>query len=269
MIRSWHFNVCNYFHILGEILTVFSLFQCIWSHHRLQKLTGVTVSYINYYQIKLLITKKLMDYQLPNLSQRNSSMLVSWNTVMSLLEAPCAKTSWRALLFRTILGITGALIVCFDIWWFKQVNNSETGFSGHHCDFGQHVSCLAVHVCMNSVKFVLKAPGASILWGRYYSVTMCRLIRWALLLGRALLIGTLRYMHNTDGSVQDCNNSSAKHWSYCSLELSHQYDLCDIVVIVRSAWWCWWPGTSLVPVHLLPGLWCVLVNAYQGSSAEI
>ena len=115
------------------------------------------------------------------------------NTVMSLLEAPCAKTSWRALLFRTILGITGALIVCFDIWWFKQVNNSETGFSSHHCDFEQHVPCLAVHVCMNSVKFVLKAPGASILWGRYYSVTMCRLIWGALLLGRALLIGTLRY----------------------------------------------------------------------------
>ena len=113
---------------------------------------------------------------------------------MSLLEAPCAKTSWRALLFRTILGITGALIVCFDIWWFKQVNNSETGFSSHHCDFEQHVPCLAVHVCMNSVKFVLKAPGASILWGRYYSVTMCRLIWGALLLGRALLIGTLRYL---------------------------------------------------------------------------
>ena len=114
---------------------------------------------------------------------------------MSLLEAPCAKTSWRALLFRAILGITGALIVCFDIWWFKQVNNSETGFSGHHCDFEQHVPCLAVHVCMNSVKFVLKAPGASILWGRYYSVIMCRLIWGALLLGGALLIGTLRYFH--------------------------------------------------------------------------
>ena len=113
---------------------------------------------------------------------------------MSLLEAPCAKTSWRALLFRAILGITGALIVCFDIWWFKQVNNSETGFSGHHCDFEQHVPCLAVHVCMNSVKFVLKAPGASILWGRYYSVIMCRLIWGALLLGGALLIGTLRYI---------------------------------------------------------------------------
>ena len=62
-------------------------------------------------------------------------------TVMSLLEVPCAKTSWRVLLFCAILGITGAFIVCFDIWRFKQVNNSETGFGGHHCDFEQHVLC--------------------------------------------------------------------------------------------------------------------------------
>ena len=135
------------------------------------------------------------------------------NTVMSLLEAPCAKTSWRALLFRTILGITGAVIVCFDIWWFKQVNNSETGFSSHHCDFEQHVPCLAVHVCMNSVKFVLKAPGASILWGRYYSVTMCRLIWGALLLGRALLIGTLRYIYF-------CNIGPVNIWIDCKLSIN-------------------------------------------------
>ena len=96
-------------------------------------------------------------------------------TVMSLLEAPRAKTSWRVLLFRAILGITGALIVCIDIWRFKQANNSETGFGGHHCDVEQHAPCLTVHVWMNSVKFVLEAPGASILWGRYYSVTMWRL----------------------------------------------------------------------------------------------
>ena len=96
-------------------------------------------------------------------------------TVVSLLEAPCAKTSWRALLFRAILGIMGAVILCFDIWWFKQVNNSKTGFDGHHCDFGQHVPYLTVHVCINYVKFVLEAPGASILWGRFYSVAMYRL----------------------------------------------------------------------------------------------
>ena len=113
---------------------------------------------------------------------------------MSLLEAPCTKTSWRALLFRAILGITGPLIMCFDIWGFKQVNNSETGFGGHHYDFEQHVPCLTVHVCMYYEIFVLEAPGASILWGRYYSVTMCRLTWGALLLGRALLIGTLRYV---------------------------------------------------------------------------
>ena len=93
------------------------------------------------------------------------------HTAISLLEAPCAKTSWMSLLFRAILGIMGALIVCFDIWRFKQVNNSETGFGGHRCDFEQHVPCLTVHVCMNSLKFLFEAPGASILWGRYYSVT--------------------------------------------------------------------------------------------------
>ena len=96
-------------------------------------------------------------------------------TVMSLLEAPCVKASWRALLFRAILGITGALIVCFDIWRFKQANSTKAGFGGHNCDFEQHVPWLTVHVCMNSVKFVLEAPGASILWGCYYSATMCRL----------------------------------------------------------------------------------------------
>ena len=51
-------------------------------------------------------------------------------------------------------GHHGALIVCFDIWRFKQVNNSETGFGGHHCDCVQHVPCITVHVCMNFVKFV-------------------------------------------------------------------------------------------------------------------
>ena len=143
--------------------------------------------------LKTVFPSQCIIYAATSFISSKSKCISRIGTVMSLLEAPCAKTSWRALLFRAILGITGALIVCFDIWWFKQVNNSETGFSGHHCDFEQHVPCLAVHVCMNSVKFVLKAPGASILWGRYYSVTMCRLIWGALLLGRALLIGTLPY----------------------------------------------------------------------------
>ena len=104
-----------------------------------------------------------------------STYNLSFHAIMSLLEAPCAKTSWRALLFHAIFAITRALIVCFDIWRFKQANNSETCFGGHHCDFDQHVPCLTGHVCMNSVKFVLEVPGASILWEHYYSVTMCRL----------------------------------------------------------------------------------------------
>ena len=76
-------------------------------------------------------------------------------TVMSLLEMPCAKTSWRPLLFHAIFGNTNALVVCFGIWRFKPAKSSETGLGGHHCDFEQHMPCLTVHVCMNSVKFVL------------------------------------------------------------------------------------------------------------------
>ena len=116
------------------------------------------------------------------------------------IRSAYTQTLWRALLFRAIFGITGALIMCFDIWRFKQAKNSRTGFGDHHCDFEQHVPCLSVHVCMNFVKFVLEAPGASILWGRYYSMSMCRLT-WGggggggggggvPLLGRALLMGT-------------------------------------------------------------------------------
>ena len=36
-----------------------------------------------------------------------------------------------------------------------------------------------------------------------------------------------------DGSVQDSSNSSAKHWSYCSLELSRQYDIWKPMVCGR------------------------------------
>ena len=40
----------------------------------------------------------------------------------------------------------------------------------------------------------IRGAQRSILWGHYYSVTMCRLIWGPLLLGKALLIGTLRYL---------------------------------------------------------------------------
>ena len=51
-----------------------------------------------------------------------------------------------------------------------------------------------MYLCMDSVKFLLEAPDASILWGRYYFVTTCRLIWGVFLLGRALLLETLRYI---------------------------------------------------------------------------
>ena len=50
-----------------------------------------------------------------------------WYTVMSLLDIGGGGGGGGALLFRANFGITRALIVCFDIWGFKQAKNSETG----------------------------------------------------------------------------------------------------------------------------------------------
>ena len=33
------------------------------------------------------------------------------------------------------------------------------------------------------------------------------------------------------------------------------YDLCDAIVRVDSAWWCWWPGAYLKRGHLQPLWW--------------
>ena len=153
---------------------------------------------------------------------------------MSLLEAPCAKISWRALLFRAILGITGTLIVCFDIWWFKQVNNSETGFSGHQiCDFEQHVPCLAVHVCMNSVKFVLEVPGASILWG-------------------ALLFRDNVQTHLGGASIRE--GTSNRDITVCVSELG-------------SHWFRCWSVTCLVPSHYQGQCW-LTINSSLGINTQ-
>ena len=113
---------------------------------------------------------------------------------MSLLGEPCTKTSWRALLFCVIFGITGALLVCFDIWRFKQAKNSETGFGGHHCDFKQHVPCLTVHMCMNSMKFVSEASALLFCEGAIIPRQCADSLGGAPLLGRALPLGTLRYL---------------------------------------------------------------------------
>ena len=113
---------------------------------------------------------------------------------MSLLEAPCAKTPWRALLFHAILGITGALIVCFDIWWFKQVNNSETGFGGQHCDFEQHVPCFNCACAYEFRKVCIRGARCFYFVG---ALLFCDIVQTHLegvLLGRVILIGTLRYL---------------------------------------------------------------------------
>ena len=90
---------------------------------------------------------------------------------MSLLEVPCVKTSGRPNLFRAILGITGALIMCFDIWRFKQANNSETGFGGHHCDFEQHVRTTVMSLL--EAPYLIEAPTPIVTTWYYHVLLKC------------------------------------------------------------------------------------------------
>ena len=52
-----------------------------------------------------------------------------------------------------------------------------------------------MYLCMDFIKFLLEAPGASIVWWCYYFVNNLQTHFGALLLGRALLTGTLRYLN--------------------------------------------------------------------------
>ena len=122
------------------------------------------------------------------------------------------------------------------------------------------------------MKFVFEAPGASILCGRYYSATMCRLIWGVLLLGRALLIGTLRY------SLKFYNQSF-----YCH----KKFQLPDLTVnsvwgvAVNSLWpsdiiWRHKSGSTLAqvmacclmaPSHYLNQCW-LIISKVQWDSSE-
>ena len=93
-----------------------------------------------------------------------------FTTAMSLCEAPGAKTLSRALLFRAILCIMGSLSVHHGVAYrvsltydcvnkpkpVKQVIVAAMVILSNRC-------CVwTMHLCMNSVKFVLEAPGASV-----------------------------------------------------------------------------------------------------------
>ena len=67
--------------------------------------------------------------------------ILNQNTVMSLFEAPGAKTLSRALLFHVILCAMGALVECY-IWLLEQAQTSKTGCCGHCSDLEQRMLCL-------------------------------------------------------------------------------------------------------------------------------
>ena len=43
------------------------------------------------------------------------------------------------------------------------------------------------------------------------------------------------------------------------------YELCEVMVIVKSLWWLLMPGTSLVPGHQQPSWWHRAVSTCKGS----
>ena len=120
-------------------------------------------------------------------------------TVLSLLEAPCAKTSWRALLLRAILGIMGALLVCIDIWQFKKSQQQWNRFWWPPLWFW---ATRAMFNCACVYEFCkVRIRGV---WHFYFVgvLLFCDNVETylgALLLGRVLLIGTLRYLPSWSG----------------------------------------------------------------------
>ena len=105
---------------------------------------------------------------------------------MSLFEAPSTKTLSRALLFRVILWA----IPTYDC--LNKPKPVKLVIVAVMVILSNRYRVWTMCLCMDSVKFILEAPGAAIVWGAT--------ILWQLadylggfLLGRALLIGALRY----------------------------------------------------------------------------
>ena len=103
----------------------------------------------------------------------------NWNTVLSLLEAPGAKT----LPFVHHRGAYSVLPIQDNFCKptpAKQVVVAVIVVLSNICH------AWTMYLCMDPVKFLLEAPGASILFCDNLQAHL-----GALLLGRALLIGTL------------------------------------------------------------------------------
>ena len=92
------------------------------------------------------------------------------DTVLSLLEAPGAKILPRALLFRAICAYS--VLLTHDN--LLQAHPIKQVVVPAIVILSNIFRAWTMYVCMNSVEFLLEAPGASTLWGCYYFVTTCR-----------------------------------------------------------------------------------------------
>ena len=105
-----HQQICKPTYKIGHRRSAYS-FYLSWMIH-----TTLPITQLHKSQIRANKTPYWQEATLPIGVPSHTTMEVyvlitpfKSYTVMSLSEAPCAKTSWRALLFRAILGITGRL----------------------------------------------------------------------------------------------------------------------------------------------------------------
>ena len=119
--------------------------------------------------------------------------LVIWGTVLSLLEAPSAKTLlsteyWGRFYSVPCVHHRGAYSVLLTHDNLCKPTPVTQVVVANIVILSNVCLAWTMYLCMDSVKFLLEVPDASILWGRYYLVTTQVANPFgALLLGRALL----------------------------------------------------------------------------------
>ena len=103
---------------------------------------------------------------------------------MSIFEAPGAKTLPRALLFRAIWRHKGDCNVSLTDDNLCKPAPAKLVVDAAIVILSKICRASTMYVCMDSAKYLLRAPSASILWGRYYFV-----INWRPIRGRFYEVG--------------------------------------------------------------------------------
>ena len=125
------------------------------------------------------------------------------NAVLSLLEAPGEKTPPTALLFCAICASWGALILCcWHMEIYMSPQQKKPGCRGCHCYLKQHMSWLNYVSVYGFHQVLIRSAGRFYFVGALLFCDNLQTHLGAHLLGRALLIGTFRYLQILFGLLQ-------------------------------------------------------------------